>query len=1080
MSEPASTQSSMTAMRLPRFWFGTSIAALLGLRPGEGRRTALLFGYLLVASSVFILGRTVRDTLFLSRYSLSALPWMFVFYGIASAITVVLYARYADRIARGRLVVASVAVGCVTYLASYVLVLAEVDAIYPIFYVWSEVVANLLIVQFWTLANDLHDARSARRLFPTIGAARVTGVVLIGLVSSMIVSVVGTAQLLLVLVGLMIVIAVLAVTAAREARVEPAAAPHRRGPPPRVLGDRYVQALAVFILLAFAALTIGDYQFKAIARATWQEDELARFFSLFYAGTGVAALVFQVLVTPRLLQRYGVGFGLSAMPVVFGAGAAVLPLVPHLAVATVMKFADNGLQYTVHETSMQALYGPFRPEVKARTRAVLDAVVKPLAYAVGGLALVLLAPRVPVQLLSAVSLVLVAGWLAVIPTVRRRHVAALERTLGARSPEGTAFGWDTHATRGLLAVLEHGRPSAVLAALEQLEGERSTAFARTCERLATSDVPAVRAAALDRLASIPGSDAAVALASLTHPQPTVRAAAVRAIAALLSDEALDQLVAARDDPSQEVRIAAIAGLLLHGGVEGSIEGGRALAQLLASDDADARIEASRVLRHLGPAGYRPVRALLLDPDAEVRRSALRAAAQVADVRLLPLLVEALRRPATRDRAAAALVAIGEPAIEPLAQALGDSSVPRAVRLVLPRIVREIPSRRAYELLRPLALSGDGHLRLRVLAALAALRARLGGIRESRDATCELARFEITAGYANMAAARALRPRWSNALLDEEFAFRRIRAKRRVLRILELRYDRGALKLVRNAIDRGDGAANVVEMLDSLVEPPLRGMVLPFFDAGTESELLQRAGELTPAGVDPEQFLVDQVGHPNPYVAALALDALMRGRSAAAPEQARRMLDHVDPLVREVALRSLAECAGPAALADAENMVRDPSRMVAQCAQALVRDKELRMSSPLEKIIMLKSTPLFSKVAAEDLASLARHAAERGYPAGQRIVTEGEQGDELYLIVSGSAQVTRGGHAIQTLGPGDAFGELAVLDAGPRNATVTALTDTETLAISSEEFYEILYEQAEIAEGVIRMLVKRIRDAESRF
>ncbi|MBC8068850.1 MAG: hypothetical protein IAG13_11000, partial [Deltaproteobacteria bacterium] len=489
-------------MRMSHWGVATPVLALLGLRPGEGRRTGLLFAYLLMASSVFILGRTVRDTLFLSRYSLSALPWMFVLYGVASALTVVLYARFADRIARGKLVVITVAVGCATYLVAYALVLADIAAVYPIFYVWSEMVANLLIVQFWTMANDLHDPRSARRLFPTIGAARVAGVVLIGLVSSAIVRLIGTAQLVLVLVGMMLAIAGLAVVLGREARVETPAS-RRRAPPPRVFRDRYVQSLALFTLLTFAALTIGDYQFKAIARASFREDELARFFSLFYAGTGVLALLFQVLLTPRLLQRFGVGFGMSVMPSVFGVGAAALLVSPHLAVATVMKFADNGLQYTMHETCVQALYGPFRTEVKARTRAVLDALVKPLAYSLGGLALVVLAPRVSVPMLSIATLVLVAGWLAVIPVVRRRHIGALEQTLGARSVEGTEFGWDTLATRGLLRVLEHGRPSAVLAALEQLEGDHSPAFVRTLERLAVSEVGSVRASALDRLAQIP-------------------------------------------------------------------------------------------------------------------------------------------------------------------------------------------------------------------------------------------------------------------------------------------------------------------------------------------------------------------------------------------------------------------------------------------------------------------------------------------------------------------------------------------------------------------------------------------------
>ena len=83
------------------------VEATLHVRPGEGRRTALLFTHLLLASAVFILGRTVRDTLFLSRYPLRALPWMFVLYGLASAVTVIAYARVADRFPRHRVIVAS-------------------------------------------------------------------------------------------------------------------------------------------------------------------------------------------------------------------------------------------------------------------------------------------------------------------------------------------------------------------------------------------------------------------------------------------------------------------------------------------------------------------------------------------------------------------------------------------------------------------------------------------------------------------------------------------------------------------------------------------------------------------------------------------------------------------------------------------------------------------------------------------------------------------------------------------------------------------------------------------------------------
>jgi len=1067
--------------RIPNVLAGT--AAVLGVRPGEVRRTLLLFVYLLLASAVFVLGRTVRDTLFLSRYSLAALPWMFVLYGVASALTVVLYARIADRISRAKLVVISVAIASVTYVATWVLVGRDIPWIYPVFYVWSEVAANLLIVQFWTIANDVHDPRSARRLFPAIGSARVVGTVLIGVMTSELVRAIGTPALLLVIVAMMLAIGGIAILLRSEPRADHELE-RTRGPKPRILTDPYVRALALFILLAFTALTIGDYQFKVIARQTYQEDDLARFFSLFYAATGLFAVVIQLVVTPRLLRRFGVGWGMAAMPAVFGVATAALLLVPRLPVATLMKFSDNGLQYTVHDTTLQALYAPFRPEVKARTRALLDAVAKPIAYGVGGVALVLLVPLFSVRWLSLVTIVLVIAWLAVIPAVRKRYTRALENVLGtagAFEDDGERVV-DARASESLIGVLEHGRPEQVLAVLEQLENESSAPFVRAVEKLARWSSVEVRAAAYERLATLPTSDPQLAMIGLADEHPDVRAAAAWTVAQRLGDNALESMMGLRTDPSADVRVAAVAGMLVYGGVEGAIEGGRELARLLASEVDDDRIEACRVLRRLGPAAFRPVRRLLVDPVPEVRRAALRAAGAVADPRLVPELIEALKVRSTRARASQAIIAVGQPAVDALADVLRDPSTPREIQLVLPRILREIPSRRTYTMLRPLATSpADGHLRLRVLGALATIRAKIG-LRESTSHVRELLRFEIRAAYRNLAAWRRARPIVGNLLLDEEFDFRQTRAVRRILRILELRYDRNALKLVRAALDKGQRRAQALEMLDALLEPGLRAMVVPFLEDLPDAEKLGRAGNLLPKVPTPVEFLTEQAHHPNPFVAALALDALPSLKDSPVGETAEAALEHRDPLVREQALRTLVRVEPESARVRAADLAHDPDPIVSNLASIIAAGRgwpmELHMPSTLEKVLVLKSAPLFSRVPAEDLAPLARMAESRIVAPGERIVSEGELGDELYLIVYGRVAVSKGGHRLASLGPGESFGEISVLDEGPRTATVTAIEQTEVLAIASEDFYEILHEQAEIAEGVIRILVKRLRDADA--
>ena len=137
-----------------------------------------------------------------------------------------------------------------------------------------------------------------------------------------------------------------------------------------------------------------------------------------------------------------------------------------------------------------------------------------------------------------------------------------------------------------------------------------------------------------------------------------------------------------------------------------------------------------------------------------------------------------------------------------------------------------------------------------------------------------------------------------------------------------------------------------------------------------------------------------------------------------------------------------------------------------------------MYSTVEKILFLKSAPVFEHVSGEDLAALARVAEVETYGPGEAIFREGEMGDALFVIVRGRVRIESGGQLLATLDGGESCGETAVLDEVPRNASAIAAEPAEVLRIGSEEFYEILHEQVEIAEGVIRMLTRRLREADA--
>jgi CRP/FNR family transcriptional regulator, cyclic AMP receptor protein len=131
---------------------------------------------------------------------------------------------------------------------------------------------------------------------------------------------------------------------------------------------------------------------------------------------------------------------------------------------------------------------------------------------------------------------------------------------------------------------------------------------------------------------------------------------------------------------------------------------------------------------------------------------------------------------------------------------------------------------------------------------------------------------------------------------------------------------------------------------------------------------------------------------------------------------------------------------------------------------------------VEKVLFLKSIELFSQIPGEDLAQVALIATEESREQGEEIFAEGESGDALYLVLEGKVRVHKDDRVIAELGERECFGEMAILDASPRSATVTALDNTNLLKISREDFQEIMSEKPEIALGIIKVLSHRLRNA----
>ena len=139
-------------------------------------------------------------------------------------------------------------------------------------------------------------------------------------------------------------------------------------------------------------------------------------------------------------------------------------------------------------------------------------------------------------------------------------------------------------------------------------------------------------------------------------------------------------------------------------------------------------------------------------------------------------------------------------------------------------------------------------------------------------------------------------------------------------------------------------------------------------------------------------------------------------------------------------------------------------------------------SPVE---LLRSVPLFADLEQGELERFSRVAVPRSFPAATRVFHEGDHSDACYIVRYGSFRVTRehsDGRAITlaTLGPGDIFGELAMLDGEVRSASVEALSDGELLALPAGEVRALLARHPEITVKLVAALVRRLRTANERI
>ena len=130
-----------------------------------------------------------------------------------------------------------------------------------------------------------------------------------------------------------------------------------------------------------------------------------------------------------------------------------------------------------------------------------------------------------------------------------------------------------------------------------------------------------------------------------------------------------------------------------------------------------------------------------------------------------------------------------------------------------------------------------------------------------------------------------------------------------------------------------------------------------------------------------------------------------------------------------------------------------------------------------KIALVEKVPLFAGLSKRELSQIAQVVKEAEFPAGSRLVTAGEPGGEMFMIIEGEAIVRAMPGRTTGLKPGEFFGEMSLIDGAPRSATVEARTPVRLLVLGQRDFWRVLDSTKTIVRKVMHTLCQRLREAE---
>lgn len=1003
------------------------ITALLNIRADEGRLVFLVAALFACIQAGQGMGDNAASALFLLRYGVDFLPYMYLFLGALTFITTLVYSAALGRFDKGKLFSSLIAIFVGLLILERAAILFPFPFLYPILWLTINGISMILGTFVWNLAGEVCDARQAKRLFPSFTSAGILGSVLGNAVTGIVARLLGTDNLLLLYAALLAIAFYLTrAVASGYFRKEKISKDKSNLVDDLRAGFDFVRVSPLMRLIAYSSILFSvlffavAFPFNKVVTASFADEAgVAGFFGLFNSLTTASTFLVSLFLASRIYTRLGIINGVFLMPLTYIFSFAVFAGFYNLNGAAIARFAQLVILSGIAGTAWNALFNVVPSQKRGQVLAFNNGVPSQIGVALSGILLIVAERAFTVQqiFLMGTLLALVCG--VFIWQMRKAYAQALVDALQAGRLE--VFSADETSFSGF-----QGDAAVLDVAIRALNDPKVTTRRLAAEMLGRME-----------------SDSAIPhlVRLLSDPDPAVRASAVSSLGVLCADSAVSEIIPLLNDPDEQVREEALT-VLPKLNATNSPELIAKITNLMTNDPSlSAQTKAIVALTRLGVAdeAIANLTPRLNSPNPQILISALETIAEIQPISFaLQPILNSLNNSSPSIRSAAISV-LGS---------LKDDSIIKTLVTYLTD-----PDERVRQTAAGVLRKRSAESRAFVIEIIEKDDSAIGS---ALDALAPGNPESLTPlrGYAKRELTRALILRNQSASIPTtkhatRFLHDCLRRQAsicegRLIKTVGLFGDARTMELVRKSMNGAniENRAAALEALDTIGDKGLAKSVVSLL-------------ETDPTPSDPSDVIAILLKHADSWLRVLAVRSTSELGLREFIPLLHQLKSGSEPFLREAALGALTEFGE-------ENPM-----------------DTLKTVSILERILLLREIPIFADLSPEDLKLIAENAREQWVPKDTVIFNQGDEGDRMFVIVEGQFLVYKMTNETEQViaqrGPGEFVGEMAIIESAPRSAALRAQTDARLLAIDGETFKGILRERPSVSFAVLRSISRRLRE-----